>query len=123
MQYCTRECFICVLTTKRFIVMVVVVVFSQDVFVSFAGKHFTCNPPPRVENAIVNHPYDNAFNEEDQVEYVCRKGYELVGESFSKCYIRNWSRQPTCGKVTRPSFTSEIRHVHSPAFIYTERIG
>ncbi|XP_031641421.1 complement factor H-like isoform X2 [Oncorhynchus kisutch] len=62
-----------------------------------------CDPPPKVENAIVNIPYQNKYREGFEVNYECRKSIEIEGHKKLTCENGSWTTPPPtckqyCGK-------------------------
>ncbi|XP_072543134.1 complement factor H-related protein 1-like [Salminus brasiliensis] len=57
---------------------------------------FACHAPVRVLNALITQPYRDTFEPSEQVEYICKKGYELVGDNNSTCKNGQWTPAPTC---------------------------
>ncbi|XP_045543842.1 complement factor H [Salmo salar] len=62
-----------------------------------------CDPPPKVENAIVKIPYQNKYIEGFEVNYECRKSFEIEGLKKLTCENGNWKTPPPtckqfCGK-------------------------
>ncbi|XP_041696461.1 complement factor H isoform X1 [Coregonus clupeaformis] len=56
-----------------------------------------CDPPPKVENAIVKIPYQNKYIEGFEVNYECRKSFEKEGLQKITCENGNWTPPPpTC---------------------------
>ncbi|CAB1323858.1 unnamed protein product, partial [Coregonus sp. 'balchen'] len=56
-----------------------------------------CDPPPKVENAIVKIPYQNEYIEGFDVNYECRKTFEIEGLQEITCENGNWTPPPpTC---------------------------
>ncbi|XP_055799679.1 coagulation factor XIII B chain-like isoform X1 [Salvelinus fontinalis] len=62
-----------------------------------------CDPPPKVENAIVKIPYQNTYIDGFEVNYECRKSFEIEGLKKITCKNGNWTTPPPtckqyCGK-------------------------
>ncbi|XP_038858788.1 complement factor H-like isoform X7 [Salvelinus namaycush] len=62
-----------------------------------------CDPPPKVENAIVEIPYQNKYRDGFEVNYECRKSFEIEGLKKLTCENGNWTTPPPtckqyCGK-------------------------
>ncbi|XP_029563940.1 complement factor H-related protein 1-like isoform X2 [Salmo trutta] len=62
-----------------------------------------CDPPPKVENAIVKIPYQNKYIEGFEVNYECRKSFEIEGLKKLTCENGSWTTSPPtckqyCGK-------------------------
>ncbi|XP_055799680.1 complement factor H-like isoform X2 [Salvelinus fontinalis] len=56
-----------------------------------------CDPPPKVENAIVKIPYQNTYIDGFEVNYECRKSFEIEGLKKITCKNGNWTTPPpTC---------------------------
>uniref|UniRef100_A0A4W5KZW8 Sushi domain-containing protein n=1 Tax=Hucho hucho TaxID=62062 RepID=A0A4W5KZW8_9TELE len=56
-----------------------------------------CDPPPKVENAIVEIPYQNKYIYGFEVNYECRKFFEIDGLNKITCENGNWTTPPpTC---------------------------
>ncbi|NP_001117882.1 complement factor H precursor [Oncorhynchus mykiss] len=62
-----------------------------------------CDPPPKVENAIVKIPYQNKYREGFEVNYECRKSFRIEGHKKLTCENGSWTTPPPtckqyCGK-------------------------
>uniref|UniRef100_A0A8C7PCT6 Complement factor H n=1 Tax=Oncorhynchus mykiss TaxID=8022 RepID=A0A8C7PCT6_ONCMY len=62
-----------------------------------------CDPPPKVENAIVKIPYQNKYREGFEVNYECRKSFQIEGHKKLTCENGSWTTPPPtckqyCGK-------------------------
>ncbi|XP_036834649.1 complement factor H isoform X6 [Oncorhynchus mykiss] len=62
-----------------------------------------CDPPPKVENAIVKILYKNKYREGFEVNYECRKSFEIEGHKKLTCENGSWTTPPPtckqyCGK-------------------------
>ncbi|XP_071202473.1 complement factor H-related protein 1-like isoform X2 [Salvelinus alpinus] len=78
-----------------------------------------CDPPPKVENAIVEIPYQNTYIDGFEVNYECRKSFEIEGLKKLTCENGSWTTPPpTCKpscpdppRITNGDFTMENRDV------------
>ncbi|XP_045543847.1 complement factor H [Salmo salar] len=61
-----------------------------------------CDPPPKVENAIVEIPYQNKYIEGFEVNYECRKSFEIEGLKKLTCENGNWTTPPPTCKPSCP---------------------
>uniref|UniRef100_A0A4W5KLQ8 Complement factor H n=1 Tax=Hucho hucho TaxID=62062 RepID=A0A4W5KLQ8_9TELE len=62
-----------------------------------------CDPPPKVENAIVKILFQNKYIDGFEVNYECRKFFEIDGLKTITCENGSWTTQPPtckqyCGK-------------------------
>nr|XP_046156060.1 coagulation factor XIII B chain-like [Oncorhynchus gorbuscha] len=56
-----------------------------------------CDPPPKVENAFVKILYQNKYIEGFEVNYECRKSFEIEGHKKLTCENGSWTiPPPTC---------------------------
>lgn len=65
----------------------------------------TCGEPPQVLHAVViNQGPREVFPEDSLVQYQCKDGYEMMGETDDHksiyCIKGNWTEPPTCSKWT-----------------------
>ncbi|XP_036834646.1 complement factor H isoform X3 [Oncorhynchus mykiss] len=59
-----------------------------------------CDPPPKVENAIVKILYKNKYREGFEVNYECRKSFEIEGHKKLTCENGSWTTPPpTCKQI------------------------
>uniref|UniRef100_A0AAY5EBA8 Sushi domain-containing protein n=1 Tax=Electrophorus electricus TaxID=8005 RepID=A0AAY5EBA8_ELEEL len=42
-------------------------------------ESYVCDPPPRVDNALILEPYQDVFEHNQRVTYACKNGYKMVG--------------------------------------------
>ncbi|KAM9478400.1 complement factor H-related protein 1-like isoform 2-T2 [Salvelinus alpinus] len=78
-----------------------------------------CDPPPKVENAIVEIPYQNTYIDGFEVNYECRKSFEIEGLKKLTCENGSWTTPPPTCKPSCPDpppisngdFTMEKRDV------------
>ncbi|XP_049337995.1 coagulation factor XIII B chain [Astyanax mexicanus] len=72
-----------------------------------------CNPPAKVNNAMITRPYQDTFEHGDTVEFVCQNGFRLEGNKSSTCLNGTWSSPPIqCVKVmvqTQPEGSANSR--------------
>lgn len=69
----------------------------SSIFSSLEAQGVPCDPPPKVENAIVEIPYQNKYIEGFEVNYECRKSFEIEGLKKLTCENGNWTTPPpTC---------------------------
>ncbi|XP_048353792.1 complement factor H-like [Sphaerodactylus townsendi] len=68
-----------------------------------------CGDPPTVTYADIISGRRDIYRPDHQVQYRCRKGFEISGSDNVTCGIRVWSEPPTCKDVTCPP-PSEIDH-------------
>uniref|UniRef100_A0A8C7PFW1 Complement factor H n=1 Tax=Oncorhynchus mykiss TaxID=8022 RepID=A0A8C7PFW1_ONCMY len=62
-----------------------------------ACRRVPCDPPPKVENAIVKIPYQNKYREGFEVNYECRKSFQIEGHKKLTCENGSWTTPPpTC---------------------------
>uniref|UniRef100_A0A4W5LV31 Sushi domain-containing protein n=1 Tax=Hucho hucho TaxID=62062 RepID=A0A4W5LV31_9TELE len=78
-----------------------------------------CDPPPKVENAIVEIPYKNKYIDGLKVNYECRKSFEIEGLKKITCENGSWTTPPPTCKPSCPDppsiqngdFTKELIEV------------
>lgn len=68
-----------------------------------------CDEPPRIPHAVViNRGHQEVFAEDSQVQYQCKEGYVMEGESGNQksifCIGGKWTDVPTCSKWKRCTF-------------------
>ncbi|XP_042178396.1 coagulation factor XIII B chain-like isoform X5 [Oncorhynchus tshawytscha] len=61
-----------------------------------------CDPPPKVENAIVKIPYKNKYIKGFEVNYECRKSFEIEGHKKLTCENGSWTTPPPTCKRPEP---------------------
>ncbi|KAG7329782.1 hypothetical protein KOW79_006004 [Hemibagrus wyckioides] len=61
---------------------------------------YSCDPPARVNNAIITKPYHDAFEHGDQLPYVCAKGYKPYSYSYTTCTDTRWYPEIKCERIT-----------------------
>uniref|UniRef100_A0A8C6SAS1 Sushi domain-containing protein n=1 Tax=Neogobius melanostomus TaxID=47308 RepID=A0A8C6SAS1_9GOBI len=57
-----------------------------------------CGPPPQIPNAvIINHGYEEMFQEDAYVEYMCKSNFELeTNNNRAYCSYGQWLTPPSC---------------------------
>uniref|UniRef100_A0A8C6S9M7 Sushi domain-containing protein n=1 Tax=Neogobius melanostomus TaxID=47308 RepID=A0A8C6S9M7_9GOBI len=57
-----------------------------------------CGPPPQIPNAvIINHGYEEMFQEDAYVEYMCKSNFELeTNSNRAYCSYGQWLTPPSC---------------------------
>uniref|UniRef100_A0A8C6SCD2 Sushi domain-containing protein n=1 Tax=Neogobius melanostomus TaxID=47308 RepID=A0A8C6SCD2_9GOBI len=57
-----------------------------------------CGPPPQIPNAvIINHGYEEMFQEDAYVEYMCNSNFELeTNNNRANCSYGQWLTLPSC---------------------------
>lgn len=71
--------------------------------------HVACDEPPRIPHAaVINQGHREVFADGSQVQYQCKEGYTVEGESTDKksiiCIGGRWTDVPTCSKWKRCTF-------------------
>ncbi|KAI3368487.1 hypothetical protein L3Q82_025500 [Scortum barcoo] len=56
----------------------------------------SCNPPPRVANAVVLEPYQKRYAPNSEVTYQCRDTYTAEGEEKLRCKNGEWENSIKC---------------------------
>ncbi|KAI3368491.1 hypothetical protein L3Q82_025501 [Scortum barcoo] len=56
----------------------------------------SCNPPPRVANAVVLEPYQKRYAPNSEVTYRCRDTYTAEGEEKLRCKNGEWENSIKC---------------------------
>ncbi|KAK1786802.1 hypothetical protein P4O66_017196, partial [Electrophorus voltai] len=62
-------------------------------------KAYVCDPPPRVDNALILEPYQDVFEHNQRVTYACKNGYKMVGHAYSYCEYGRWRDQCRCVRL------------------------
>ncbi|KAM4629301.1 complement factor H [Polymixia lowei] len=53
----------------------------------------SCNPPLRIENAVVTNPYQKKYLSEAEVTYQCRDNYTMEGQDTIRCKDGEWEQK------------------------------
>lgn len=81
--------------------------YANTVYVSsLAAAAMLCNPPPKVENAVLMSPYKRKWLSGSEVTYVCRNNYTREGKNTVRCENGKWNM--TDLKCTRTYFLQAI---------------
>ncbi|XP_066453235.1 complement factor H-like isoform X2 [Eleutherodactylus coqui] len=65
----------------------------------FSGTY--CEPPPAVQNAILNEQPEDSYASGEKVTYTCNGGYSLEGSltGEAQCQSTQWINVPVCRKI------------------------
>ncbi|KAM8873744.1 complement factor H-like [Spinachia spinachia] len=87
-----------------------------------------CNPPPKVDNAVVEASYQKEYLSDSEVTYICRKNYMMEGEPQMICKDGQWKEHvitctPYCDtkgfRAASMSFTADKeRYFNGEAITY-----
>ncbi|XP_066453238.1 coagulation factor XIII B chain-like isoform X4 [Eleutherodactylus coqui] len=66
----------------------------------FSGTAY-CEPPPAVQNAILNEQPEDSYASGEKVTYTCNGGYSLEGSltGEAQCQSTQWINVPVCRKI------------------------